>query len=64
MNFENMAPKDLNELERLTRELLVQIRKSKLQDEALVEALNAFERNLGEARRERFDATNNGYRGY
>ena len=64
MNIEHVSQKDLNELERLARELLVLIRKAKLQDEPVASTLSQFELTLGEARRARFDATNPGYRGY
>ncbi|MBE2271901.1 MAG: hypothetical protein IAE80_26945 [Anaerolinea sp.] len=64
MNLDGINQKDLNELERLTRELIAQMRKAKLTNEPLVDALAAFERELSDLRRERFDASNPGYKGY
>ena len=64
MNLENIPQKQLGELERLTREIQVALRKAKLQDEPLLEALRLFEQELGETRRKRFDNTNPEYRGY
>ena len=64
MNLENIPQKQLSELERLTREIQVALRKAKLQDEPLLEALRLFEQELGETRRKRFDNTNPEYRGY
>ncbi len=64
MNLETVSRKDLNEMERLSRDLLALLRKAKLQNEPLAESLHAFETELGNMRRERFDEVNPGYRGY
>ena len=64
MNFELVSDKQLHEMERLTTELLLVMRKAKLQDESLYERLKTLETEAGNARRERFDAVNPEYRGY
>ena len=64
MNLETISQKDLNELERLSRELLALLRKTKLQNEPVADSLHAFELALGDLRRQRFDELNSGYRGY
>ena len=64
MNLENVSQKQLGELERLTREIQVALRKAKLQDEPLHESLRQLEQELSEFRRKRFDSENSEYRGY
>ena len=64
MNLENVSQKQLNKIEILTSELLVALRKAKLQDEPLAESLQLLEQELGDARRNRFDIANPEYRGY
>lgn len=64
MNLENVSPKQLNELEHHISELLVMMRKAKLQHEPLMAYLESIEQELAKARRERFDAANPEYRGY
>lgn len=64
MNVEAVSQKQLNELERLTRELLEAMRKAKLQNEPITESLRTLERELGELRRTRFDASYPQYQGY
>ena len=54
MNFENVTRKHMNELELLVTELLTVMRKAKLQNDSLEESLRLFERELEQARRERF----------
>lgn len=54
----------MNELEVLVRELRAVMRKAKLENESLEEALRLFEQELEEARRERFDAANTEYHTY
>jgi hypothetical protein len=54
MNFENVSRKHMNKLEFLVRELLTEMRKAKIQNDSLEESLRLFERELEEARRERF----------
>jgi hypothetical protein len=63
-NLDAISTKNLNEMERLTRELMAVIRKSKLENEALVEALRQFEIEVGNLRRVRFDAANPEYHAY
>ncbi|MBZ0304084.1 MAG: hypothetical protein K8J31_30385 [Anaerolineae bacterium] len=64
MNLESISRKQLNELEHCVRELLVTMRKAKLQNDPLAESLQALEQQLGEARRERFDEANPEYHTY
>jgi Skp family chaperone for outer membrane proteins len=64
MSFENATQKQLNEMERLVRELLEAMRKAKYQDETLSESLRKLEAELSKLRRERFDATNSEYNSY
>jgi len=54
----------LRQLERCVTELLLAMRKAKLQNEALFESLKELEHKLGEIRRERFDAVNSDYGSY
>ena len=61
MNFENIPQKHMNELELLVRELLAVMRKAKLQNESLEQALRQFEQELEDARRKRFDTANPEY---
>ncbi|HLV36814.1 MAG TPA: hypothetical protein VKY59_16945 [Spirillospora sp.] len=64
MNLDTVSDKNLQELERLSRELLLLMRKANLKDDLLVEALYRLERQAGDLRRERFDAANQEYSGY
>jgi hypothetical protein len=64
MNFENVPQKHMSEMELLTRKLLAVMRKAKLQNESLEEALRLFEQELEDARRKRFDTANSEYRTY
>lgn len=64
MKLENISQKQLSELENSVRTLLVLLRKVKLQGEPVMEPLQALEKELGEARRKRFDANNSEYHGY
>ena len=64
MNLENLSRKQLNELEHHVSELLNAMRKAKLQNEPLMESLKLLEHQLGETRRERFDAANSEYHTY
>ena len=64
MNFENVPNKHMNELELLTRKLLVAMRKAKLQNESLEQALRSFEQELEDTRRKRFDTANSEYHTY
>lgn len=64
MNFETLSTKQVNEIERLTKELLLAMRKAKLQDSPITESLRLMEQQLGEIRRTRFDAANPEYHAY
>jgi hypothetical protein len=64
MDLTAVGQKDLNELERLAKELLLTLRKAKLHNEPLAEALRAFEIEVGETRRSRFDEANPEYHSY
>lgn len=64
MNLENVPQKNLNELERLAREMQLLLRKSKLNNEPLAKLLSEFEAELSQLRRERFDAANPKYHSY
>ncbi len=58
MNLDNASQKQLNELEQLTRQMLVVLRQAKLHDEPLSKSLYELEQQLGDIRRQRFDAAN------
>lgn len=64
MNLETVPQKNLNELERLAREMQLLLRKSKLNNEPLAKLLSEFEAELSQLRRERFDAANPKYHSY
>ncbi|MBC7812826.1 MAG: hypothetical protein H7175_16845 [Burkholderiales bacterium] len=64
MNLEGITAKQLQELERLARELGLVLRQAKLQDEPLAKSLHELELEAGKVRRERFDDSNPQYRGY
>jgi hypothetical protein len=64
MNLENVSAKQLNEVERLTRDLLAALRKAKLQNEPVAESLRQLEIELGQMRRSRFDNANPEYHAY
>ena len=64
MNLETLSQKQLNELEYCVRELLGTMRKAGLRNGPLVESLKLLEQELGENRRERFDAANPEYQTY
>ena len=64
MNLETIPRKQLNDLEYCVRELLATMRKAKLWNDPLAESLKLFEQELGEVRRERFDAANSEYHAY
>lgn len=61
MNLETLSQKHLNELEHRVSELLATLRKAKIHDDPLVESLKTLEQEIGELRRERFDAANTEY---
>jgi hypothetical protein len=64
MSIETLSDKDLQELERLTRELIAVLRKAKMNDQPLAEMLYELETRAGNLRRERFDSSNPQYDGY
>ncbi len=64
MNLENISQKHLNELEHRVRELMLTMQKAKLQNNPLMDSLRALEQELGQTRRERFDAANSEYHTY
>ena len=64
MNLEEISDKHLGELELLSRELLTVIRKSHLEEAALVTLLTKLEKEAGELRRVRFDAHDSKYNGF
>lgn len=64
MDLEMVSDKHLHELERLARELLEALRKAKLKEQPLLDALNQLELETGKARRARFDLANSEHRGY
>jgi hypothetical protein len=65
MNLDEVSDQNLNLLERLSRELLDAMRRAKLLDSPLAQALTQFEREAGDARRSRFDSKpGSEYRGY
>ncbi|MFO7321377.1 MAG: hypothetical protein DIU68_006580 [Chloroflexota bacterium] len=64
MNLETISDKHLQELERLTGELLTLFRQAKLHDPELVEALRKLQHEAGDIRRARYDAHASQYDGY
>lgn len=61
MNLETISRKQLNEMEHHVRELLAVLRRARVMNDPLVESLKQLEHQLGEMRRERFDAVNTEY---
>lgn len=64
MNLEHITSKQLNDLELRVTELISAMRKAKIQNPSLMESLKLFENELGELRRERYDASNSEYESY
>lgn len=64
MNLETISQKNLNDLERLAKELRMTMRKAKLNNEPLAKLLYDLEVELSQLRRERFDAANPEYHSY
>ncbi len=64
MNLKSVSSKNLNEIERLVRELQLVMRKASLQGEPIAKSLYEFEMELAKVRRERFDDANPEYVGY
>ena len=64
MNFEEVNNKMLMDLERLGKELLEALRKAKLGDEPFYKELAKMIEETEVTRRSRFDAADNGYKGF
>ncbi|HEX3052392.1 MAG TPA: hypothetical protein VHP83_17155 [Aggregatilineaceae bacterium] len=64
MDLDTVSTKHINELENLVKDLLAAMRKAKLQKDPLGEHLRLFEQELGDVRRQRFDAANPDYEPY
>jgi NAD-specific glutamate dehydrogenase len=64
MNFETISQKQLNDLEQQVSQLLTTIRRSKLDNEPLVAALQELARELEQDRQRRFDTANSEYSAY
>ncbi len=64
MALETISQVQLNALEHQVRELLITLKKAKVDNKVLIDALQSFEQALGEGRRERFDAMNSEYKSY
>jgi regulator of replication initiation timing len=64
MSLETISRKKLNELEQQIRQLLVTIKSAKLQNEPLVELLQAQALELEKIRHEQFDEANTEYHTY
>ncbi len=61
MDLESISDKNLGDLERLAKELLAVMRKTKLLDTPLAKQLYELESAAGKIRRERFDADDSEY---
>ncbi|HEX2621977.1 MAG TPA: hypothetical protein VHL11_17595 [Phototrophicaceae bacterium] len=64
MDTETSVTRNLNNVERLVRDLLTALQKAKLMDEPVVEELRLLEAKLGQARRAHFDQNNPEYTGF
>ena len=64
MNFEEVNNKQLMDLERLGKELLEALRKAKLGDDPFYMDLAKMIEETEVTRRARFDASDNGYKGF
>jgi hypothetical protein len=64
MDLESVSQKHLNELEVRVTELLLLLKKAKIQDENIIAILRQLETELGQARRDRFDGVTKEYSGY
>jgi hypothetical protein len=64
MNFEEVNNKQLMDLERLGKELLEALRKAKLGDDPFYKELAKMIEETEVTRRSRFDAADNGYKGF
>lgn len=61
IDFTSVSDKDLQDLERLSRELLNVLRKAKASDTTLAKLLGELESGAGKHRRMRFDAKDSEY---
>jgi hypothetical protein len=64
MNLETVSQKNLNVLEQQVGQLMVTIRKTKLDNAPLIEALQKLDIELQNFRRERFDVTDSEFGSY
>ena len=64
MNFEAISHKQLSDLEQQTNQLLLTIRRSKLENAPLVAALEELASELEQDRQQRFDRANSEYSAY
>ena len=64
MNLDTISRKQLNDMEQQVKQLLGTIKRAKLENEPLVEALQQLEQELEEARHEQFDAINSEFHTY
>ena len=64
MNFDEVNSKQLQDIERLAKELLEALRKAKLGTEPFYKELSGLIEQTESVRRARFDATDDGYKGY
>lgn len=64
MNFDSVNNKQLQEIERLAKELLVAMRKAHMGDEPLCKELARLAEQAGGVRVSRYDEADNGYKGY
>jgi hypothetical protein len=61
MNLETISRKQLNDLEQQVRQLLITIKRAKLENNLLVENLQQLGHELEQVRCRRFDAVNSEY---
>jgi DNA gyrase/topoisomerase IV subunit A len=64
MDFDSVSLKHCNELEQLITQMLKIMRSAKLQQHPIYASLQDLEKELGEARRGRYDDNNSEYSGY
>jgi predicted nucleic acid-binding Zn-ribbon protein len=64
MIIDTVTDKNLQELERLSKELLEAMRKAKVEDEMLTDALRRLNQEASDIRRSRFDAHSPEFRGF
>ncbi|MEZ4668898.1 MAG: hypothetical protein R3E39_13405 [Anaerolineae bacterium] len=64
MNFDEVNSKQLQDIERLAKELLEALRRAKLGAEPFYKELSTVIEQTETIRRARFDATDDGYKGY